>query len=293
MHSRIINRDLSEFTSQPFYCEDQLWYGDWFNLYTRINTKSVNLLLTSPPWGTLDKQPWDRAVDLNKLSASFDFVLKDNGLIIIHCALKQIEEVLVAFSEHFKQRSYHIWRKSLAQPINDVMPLPDADHLLVLKRKGCRTKDTIWNQWEGMPSAASYEKHSNILDCPTRRHKKSAVSKNEDGSRWIKTVLDGPTKCNMLKEERTSHPTQLPETLLRTLIRTYTDENSLAVDSFAGSGSTVLSAIKEGRRALGVELNEMYYKEALIRIKRATSQLGIFTDSAKNSIVNNPSIALC
>lgn len=47
------------------------------------------------------------------------------------------------------------------------------------------------------------------------------------------------------------HPQQKPEDLLRYLVRTYSNENELVVDPFAGSGSTGVAAALEGRRFRG------------------------------------------
>lgn len=54
------------------------------------------------------------------------------------------------------------------------------------------------------------------------------------------------------------HPQQKPLELLRWLIRTYSNEDDLVVDPCAGSGSTGVAAVLEGRRFVGFEKESTY-----------------------------------
>jgi len=261
------------------YIDDRIefHYGDWFRLYNRIEPKTVDLLLTDPPFGILETQSWDCQVDLARLETTVDNVLKRTGLFVTFCNLQLMRKMLDELST-FRLRSWHLWCKSLAQPISKVMPLPNAEFVLVLRRRGVQTSETTWNPRAGTPKGSPYLKRSNVLTSPTRRHIKSPVSKNSDGNRWVSTVIYAPAKCCMPEDERTSHPTQKPESLLRLLIKTYSNPGDLVVDPFAGSASTLISAIKENRRAWGCELEERYFDEAHARIKKILSQLDLFRE---------------
>jgi len=54
------------------------------------------------------------------------------------------------------------------------------------------------------------------------------------------------------------HDTCKPETLTRTLIRTCSRPNDLVVVPFAGSGTECAMAIKEGRKAIGFDIEKKY-----------------------------------
>jgi site-specific DNA-methyltransferase (adenine-specific) len=57
------------------------------------------------------------------------------------------------------------------------------------------------------------------------------------------------------------HPTQKPVSLLKTLIELFTDEGDVVIDPCAGSGSTLVAAIKCNRKAYGFEIKkEFHYK---------------------------------
>lgn len=65
------------------------------------------------------------------------------------------------------------------------------------------------------------------------------------------------------------HPTEKPVPLMGQLIESSTVHGDLVVDPCAGSGSTLVAAILEGRRAFGVEIDRKYAELAVTRIKAA------------------------
>lgn len=153
-------------------------------------------------------------------------------------------------------------------PINEYMPLPDHEFIVVLKKIKTKTSCLVWNPNRMAPRGKPYINKSKILKSPTRRHKKNEILINESGERWIHTIIEAPNKPNMKYSERTSHPTQKPELLLRQLIRGYSNQGQVVLDPFAGSASTLISAYKEKRQSIGVEIESKYYEESKERINR-------------------------
>lgn len=64
-----------------------------------------------------------------------------------------------------------------------------------------------------------------------------------------------------------NHPTVKPVSLMRWLVRLITCESSIVLDPFMGSGSTLVAAKLEGRKAIGIEMDENYAKIAVERLK--------------------------
>lgn len=81
-----------------------------------------------------------------------------------------------------------------------------------------------------------------------------------------KDVMEIPTTCNGM-HEKTSHPTQKPEELLRRIILASSNINDLVLDPFVGSGTTAVTAEQLGRRWLGCDLSQEYLKFAVTRIE--------------------------
>ena len=66
-----------------------------------------------------------------------------------------------------------------------------------------------------------------------------------------------PRVCGTFKE-RTGHPCQMPEAVLERIIRVSSNPGDLVLDPFAGSGTTLATARRLGRRYLGIELSAEY-----------------------------------
>ena len=275
MSSRAI--DTANFQKQVWtnLYEPNLILGDWFIVCDIIEKESIDLILTDLPYGILESQKWDKKINITEIEKTFDAVLKPNGQFITFCNQGLFQRVLAEFTV-FKQRSLHIWHKTSPMPINEYMPLPDHEFIIVFKKIKAKTLDLAWNPNRMAPGGQPYINKSNILESPTRRHKKNEILINKSGERWIHTIIEAPNKPNMKYSERTSHPTQKPELLLRQLIRGYSNPGQLILDPFAGSFSTIISAYKEKRRSIGVEIEPKYYEESQKRINNIITQQELF-----------------
>ncbi len=82
-------------------------------------------------------------------------------------------------------------------------------------------------------------------------------------------VHEIPTLCNGTAE-KTDHPTQKPEELLRRLIAASSNPGDLVVDPFAGSGTTLVVADRLGRRWAGADADPRYIGLARRRLEPVT-----------------------
>jgi len=67
--------------------------------------------------------------------------------------------------------------------------------------------------------------------------------------------------------QRAGHPAPFPVGLPMRLINLYTYEHDLVLDPFMGSGTTLVAAIRRGRRAVGYDLVPEYVETARSRVK--------------------------
>lgn len=77
------------------------------------------------------------------------------------------------------------------------------------------------------------------------------------------------------------HPTQKPLSALTPLIQSFTPENGLVFDPFAGSGSTCEAARLCGRQYIGIEIDQQYFELAKARLD------GVPTNSIHSKLAIN------
>ena len=80
-----------------------------------------------------------------------------------------------------------------------------------------------------------------------------------------KDVIEIPTTCNGM-EEKTKHPTQKPEELLRKIILSASNPGDIVLDPFSGSGTTLVVSEQLGRKWLGCDISDEYNEWAINRI---------------------------
>lgn len=66
-------------------------------------------------------------------------------------------------------------------------------------------------------------------------------------------------------EEYENHPTQKPEALLERIIRASSNEGDVVMDPFSGSFTTSAVAIRLGRKAIGIDMNQEYFEMGIRR----------------------------
>ena len=81
-----------------------------------------------------------------------------------------------------------------------------------------------------------------------------------------KDVLEIPTTCNGM-HEKTPHPTQKPEELLRKIVLASSSPGDVVIDPFLGSGTTAVVAEQLKRRWRGCDLSAEFCRYAADRIE--------------------------
>jgi DNA modification methylase len=71
-------------------------------------------------------------------------------------------------------------------------------------------------------------------------------------------------------DEKHVHPLQLD--VIARCLALWSNPGDKVLDPFAGVGSTVYEAVRQGRRGIGVELKRSYYKQAVLNIETAAEE---------------------
>ena len=84
-------------------------------------------------------------------------------------------------------------------------------------------------------------------------------------------------------DEKHVHPLQLD--VIDRIVVMYSNPNEVVLTPFMGVGSEVYSPVSLGRKAIGIELKESYFKQAIANIKEAGNR---FTNNQKTIFDDNP-----
>ena len=82
------------------------------------------------------------------------------------------------------------------------------------------------------------------------------------------------------------HPAKYPETMAQEFIEFFTKEGETVLDPMAGTGSTLVAALRAGRNSYGIELNPKYAKIAQEIIAEERTTLGTSIDNLISKIIN-------
>jgi len=81
-------------------------------------------------------------------------------------------------------------------------------------------------------------------------------------------------------DEKHVHPLQLD--VIDRIVELYSNPNEVVLTPFMGVGSEVFSPVSMGRKAIGVELKDSYYKQAILNMKEAEKR---FKESDKQAVL--------
>ena len=79
-------------------------------------------------------------------------------------------------------------------------------------------------------------------------------------------------------DEKHVHPLQLD--VIDRLVELYSNPNEVVLTPFAGVGSEVFSPVSMGRKAIGIELKDSYYKQMVLNLKDAKKRFKVVVKQA-------------
>ena len=81
------------------------------------------------------------------------------------------------------------------------------------------------------------------------------------------------------------HPAKFPETMAQEFIEFFTKQGASVLDPMAGTGSTLVAALRAGRNSCGIELNPKYARIAEQVIMEEREQLGEEAQSLRADVI--------
>ena len=216
-----------------------------------IETKSINLILTDPPYGTTDCK-WDSIIPFEPMWKELKRIIKDNGCIALFGSEPFSSYLRTSNIKWFKYDWYQKKSRFSNQLQAKKQPLRIIELISIFYKKN---KYYPQNLIQFNKITKQGKKISDIVSGGTRK-----TQYYQEFTNYPRNVLEFKSLSNNI------HPTQKPVALLEYLIKTYTKENDTVLDFTMGSGSTGVAAKNLNREFLGIEIDPSYFKVAETRI---------------------------
>ena len=236
----------------------KLYNGDCLEIMKSIKDKSIDAIITDPPYGTTNCK-WDSVIDFNLMWKQLNRIIKDNGAIVLFGSEPFSSALRMSNIKNYKYD--WIWLKSRTTGFLDC------------KKKPMKCQELISIFYKKQPT---YNYQLKDLKKPISSYRKngktgSLLGKTRDMLGSFQTKTGYPIQVLMYKNEhnvgKNKHPTQKPIALMEYLIKTYTNELETVLDFTMGSGTTGVACCNLNRDFIGIELNKEYFKIAEQRIK--------------------------
>ncbi len=225
--------------------------GDCVEVMKQIPDKSINMVLTDPPYEQDNHGGGNTVMAQRKLNNSYiDFISDsfDMGTVfneikrisktinlLIFCSNKQISKIMRYWEDEKYPTTLLVWDKPNPIPFGNGKYISNLEFMVYVRGKNATYNNIGYNE-------------------------------------QLKTFR----YANPSSKQR-FHPTEKPVDLLERLVKIHSKENDIVLDCFAGSGSTLVACKKLGRRFIGIELSEEYCAIARNRISIITKkQVSLF-----------------
>ena len=240
---------------------NQVYNMDCLEGMKMIPDKAVDMILSDLPQG-YTQNDWDIIVPFAELWEQYSRVIKDDGAIILFGNGMFTADLM--YSKRELWRYNLIWEKTTATGFLNArrMPLRAHEDICVFYK---RMPFYYPQMTSGHKPVHAYTKHTS--DGTNYGKTKTGISGGGSTDRFPRSVLKFPTD----KQKSKIHPTQKPIDLCAFLIKSFTDENELVLDSCTGSASIPVACILSNRKYIAFETNKKYYKMAVKRIEQILS----------------------
>lgn len=224
--------------------------GDCLELMKDIPDKSIDLIVTDPPYNVsrpnnfktlgsanrigMDFGEWDKNFNLTSYINDFSRILKENSSVVIFNAWENLKDI----KEECEKNNIIIKRCLVLSKSN---PAPfNKDRMFV--------NDVEFALW-------------------------GVYSSKKKPTKWTFNRINKLEKCVMTTSVQSSklHPTMKDIKIINHLVNLLSNENDTVLDCFMGSGTTGVACVNTNRNFIGYELDENYFNIAERRINEAKS----------------------
>ena len=250
----------------------KLYKGDCLEVMDELIEKGVvvDSIITDPPYGTTACK-WDSVIPFPEMWERLNKLIKPNGAIVLFGSEPFSSALRMSNIKNYKYD--WIWEKSRALGFTNAKNKPLNKHETISVFSNGTTANCSPKRMPYFPQGLKeINKVVNGIKACKADEKEGGhkFARNSHKKQHIQTHTNYPNQIIKFNNEgKTTHPTQKPVALMEYLIKTYTNENETVLDFTMGSGTTGVACKNLGRKFIGIEMDEGYFKIAEDRIDAA------------------------
>ena len=251
-----------------------LLYGDCLERMNEIKDNSIDLILCDLPYGTT-KCKWDTIINLDLLWIHYKRIIKKPHGVIILFGQQPFTTKLISSNINWYKYNL-VWKKNKTTQflLANYRPMKCTEDICVFSKGGAaaasrKTGNMTYNPQGLIPvnikKKNSKERLGKMLN---QSHHLGPNNKLVGDSEYTQKYTNYPNEILEFDiESNNFHETQKPLSLIKYLIKTYSNENDVVLDNTMGSGTTGIGCMDLNRAFIGIELEEKYFKLSKYRIK--------------------------
>jgi DNA modification methylase len=256
--------------------------ADALTALARIPDRSIDLIITSPPYNFGHSYARDSRDDTHEWNTYFEKlldvwrecerVLKPGGRIAVN--------IQPLFSDYVPTHHY------ISHQLLSLGLLWKAE--ILWEKNNYNAKYTAWGSWKSpsMPYIKYTWEFIEVFDKET--HKKEGRREDiditaDEFKEWVLGKWSFPPEIRMRDY---NHPAMFPEEMPRRLIKLFSYKNDIVLDPFNGAGTTTLVSWKLMRRFIGIDVSRQYCETALQRLAAAgRGEAGCSPEPSRQSVM--------
>ncbi len=230
--------------------------GDCLDVMVGLPDCSIDMVLSDVPYGQT-QNAWDVPIPFAPMWEQLNRIAKPTAAIVLMAAQPFASKLVCSNLRDFRYDL--IWKKNKPTGFLNAkkQPLRIHEHGIVFYRKPPFYE----------PQMTTGHKPGNYARRVKHSTNYGAQTPTEYGGsteRYPTSVIEIPIINNDDPDKR--HPTQKPVDLMAWLIRSYTARGQIVLDFAAGSGTTAIAALREGRGYVCIEKQPEYFEMAEGRV---------------------------
>ena len=247
--------------------------GDCINVLKNMKNNSVNLIFADAPYNIgkdfgNNSDKWDSVqsyIDWCKIWIDECLrVLVENGTMYFMTATQHMPYLDIYATENYNVLCRIVWTYD-SSGVQSKKLYGSLYEPILMINKSSKSK-YVFNYQDIMVEAKTGAKRK-LIDYrknPPQPYSAEKVPGNVWEFNRVRFKMD----------EYENHPTQKPELLLERIIKASSNEGDVVLDPFSGSFTTSSVAVRLGRIAIGIDLNEEYFEIGLRRTGITTTYKG-------------------